>query len=174
MSTRSSRPSSAKAPVIRQYPPVDRIRGRALLLCLAVVALLGGAACSAGGPQASPLIVVNGAWVQVSGGVELPAAGYFEIVNRGSTDDSLVSASSPGAASVELHQTMPEMSGMIGMESVAQVTCPAGATVTFAPGGYHLMITGLRAALRSGDSFELDLVFEHAGTIVVQAEVRQV
>jgi len=160
--------------VIRRFAPVACIRGRAVLLCFALVAALGGAACSAGGPQASPPIVVNGAWVQVSGGPELPAAGYFEIDNRGSTDDSLVSASSPGSASVELHQTMPDMSGMIGMTAVAQVTCPAGGSVTFAPGGYHLMIMGLSRQLATGDTLELDLVFAHAGTIVVQAAVRQV
>jgi periplasmic copper chaperone A len=160
--------------VIRRSAAVARIRGRAIVLCLAVIALLGGAACAASTPNASPLIVVGGAWVQVSGGQDLPAAGYFVIDNRGSADDTLLSASSPGAASVELHQTVPDMSGMIGMESVAQVTCPAGGSVTFAPGGYHLMIMGLTRQLTAGDALELDLVFEHAGTIVVQAAVRRV
>ena len=153
---------------------VARIQGRVLLLCLAVIALLGGAACAGSSPTPSPVIVVGGAWVQVSGGQDLPAAGYFVIDNRGSADDTLVSASSPGAASVELHQTMPDMSGIIGMESVAQVTCPAGGSVTFAPGAYHLMIMGLTRPLTAGDTLELDLVFQHAGTIVVQAAVRRV
>ena len=151
-----------------------RLQGRALLPWLALIALLGGAACTADRSQASAPIVVSGAWVQVSGGPELPAAGYFEIDNRGSADDRLLSASSPGAASVELHQTMPDMSGMIGMTAVAQVTCPAGSSVVFAPGGYHLMIMGLSRQLTAGDTLELDLVFAHAGTIVVQAAVRLV
>ena len=69
---------------------------------------------------------------------------------------------------------MPDMSGMIGMARVAQVTCPAGGRLAFAPGGYHLMITGLHRALAAGDTLELDLVFAHAGTIVVQAAVRHV
>lgn len=157
----------------RRFLSVARIRGRSLPLTAALV-LLGTVACSGTPPSPPPGIVVSGAWVQVAGGIDQPAAGYLTIDNRGSTDDTLVFASSPDASSVELHETMPEMSGMIGMESVAQVTCPADATVTFAPGGYHLMITGLSAPLRSDDSFELDLEFEHAGTIVVQATVRQV
>jgi copper(I)-binding protein len=160
--------------VTRRSVPVARFRSRAVLLWLAAIALLGGAACGGSTPNASPLIVVNGAWVQVSGGVDLPAAGYFVIDNRGSADDTLLSASSPGSASVELHQTIPDMSGMIGMESVAQVTCPAGGSVTFAPGGDHLMIMGLTRQLAAGDALELDLVFQHAGTIVVQAAVRRV
>ena len=155
--------------------PAGRIRRRQRLLLVGVIALLGGAACSSGTqPSPLPAITVSDAWVQVSGGMDLPAAGYFTIENHGSADDALLSASSPRAAAVELHETMPEMSGMIGMDAVARVSCPAGGTVAFAPGGYHLMISGLTGQLKAGDLLELDLVFEHAGTIVVQAEVRQV
>ena len=158
--------------MIRRYNLMAFAPGRALLVCL--LALLGSAACSGGAPSPASAIVVSGAWVQVAGGVDQPAAGYFTIRNQGSAPDILLSASSPAASSVELHETMPEMSGMVGMESVAQVVCPAGSSVTFAPGGDHLMISGLRAALHAGDSFELDLVFQRAGTITVQAAVRQV
>jgi periplasmic copper chaperone A len=146
----------------------------ALLALLCVIALLGSTGCSGSPPSPAPAIVVSDAWVQVTGGNDLPAAGYFRIDNRGDTDDTLLSASSPGATSVELHQTGPEMSGMIGMNSVASVPCSAHATVTFAPGGYHLMISGLVAQLRPGDYLELALGFARAGTIVVQAEVRRV
>ena len=151
------------------------VRGRLLPFLVGVLVLLGSAACSAGSPASpSPAIVVSGAWVQVTGGMSLPAAGYFTIENHGSVDDALRAASSPGAASIELHETMPEMSGMTGMDSVARVSCPAGGSVAFAPGGYHLMIMGLTRQLKAGDELELDLVFEHAGTIIVQATVRQV
>jgi copper(I)-binding protein len=149
-------------------------RRPALFALLCVIALLGSTGCSGGPPNPTPAIVVSNAWVQVTGDSDLPAAGYFTIDNRGATADTLLSASSPGATSVELHQTGPEMSGMIGMDSVASVGCSAHATVTFAPGGYHLMISGLVTALNAGGHLELDLMFAHAGTIVVQAEVRQV
>jgi len=152
---------------------VPRIRGR-LLLLLGAVALIGSSACSSGSqPGSSPAVTVSGAWVRITGGLDQPAAGYLTIDNHGSADDALLSASSPRAGSVELHETMPEMSGMIGMDSVTRVSCPAGGSVAFAPGGYHLMISGLSGQLKAGDLLELDLVFEHAGTIVVQAEVRQ-
>jgi copper(I)-binding protein len=147
---------------------------RVLLSLLGVLALLGSAGCSGSPSTPTAAIVVSDAWVQVTGGSALPAAGYFTIDNRGDADDTLLSASSPGATLVELHQTGPEMSGMIGMNAVASVPCSAHATVTFAPGGYHLMLSGLVAQLRTGDHVELDLVFARAGTIVVQAAVRQV
>ena len=152
-----------------------RIRGSALVFVVGLVTLLVIAACSgAAQPSQASALVVKDAWVQVSAGVDQPAAGYFTVANLGSTDDQLVSASSPGAASVELHQSMPDGSGMMEMRSIGRVDCPVGGTLTFAPGGYHLMISGLTAPLKAGDQLELDLVFAHAGRIVVEAEVRQV
>ena len=35
------------------------------------------------------------------------------------------------------------------------------------------MIMGLKSELAVGGTIELDLVFEHAGKVVVQAEIRQ-
>jgi copper(I)-binding protein len=144
------------------------------LLLLVAAVLLSLAACS-GGTRASPspAITVSDAWVRISGGPDQPAAGYFTIANHGSAGDALVAASSPGAASVEVHESSMDSSGMVGMQPVARLNCPIGGTVAFAPGGYHLMISGLTRQLQAGDLLELDLVFEHAGTIIVQAAVRQ-
>jgi copper(I)-binding protein len=137
-------------------------------------ALAGLGACSGvSQPSASPGVTIRDPWILVAGGIEQPAAGYLTIANTGSTADALTSVSSPGAASVEIHETAMDSSGMMGMHPVTRLDCPIGGTVSLAPGGYHLMITGLKAVLKAGDLFELDLVFEHAGTIVVQAEVRQ-
>ena len=61
---------------------------------------------------------------------------------------------------------------MMGMHPVDRVDVPAGATVALAPGGYHLMIAGLTAPLQAGDRLELDLVFQRAGRIIVEADVR--
>lgn len=131
------------------------------------------AACSVGAtPAASPTLTIGDPWVRISGGMDQPAAGYLTITNASAAADALLSASSPGAASVELHQTAMDSGGMIGMHPVARLYIPAGGTVTLAPGGYHLMIMGLKTQLKAGDRLELDLVFDHVGTVVVQAEVR--
>jgi hypothetical protein len=160
--------------VTRGPVPASGIHRGAWLLILIASVLAGLGACSGvSQPSASPAITVSDAWVLISGGPDQPAAGYLTIANHGSADDALVAASSPGAASVEVHQSSMDSAGMIGMHPVARLGCPIGGTVALAPGGYHLMISGLTGQLRAGDRLELDLVFEHAGTIVVQAEVRQ-
>ena len=61
---------------------------------------------------------------------------------------------------------------MMGMVPVDRVDIPAGGSVEFKPGSYHLMIMELTGALTVGQTVDLTLVFEKAGTITVKAEVR--
>jgi protein SCO1 len=98
------------------------------------------------------------------------AAGYVTIVNRGATPDALVSATADVAASVEIHETR-NMSGMMMMEKAPKVVVPPGARVELKPGGYHLMLIGLKQALGPGQTVTLTLVFERAGAIKARAEV---
>ena len=49
----------------------------------------------------------------------------------------------------------------------------AGQELRFEPNGMHLMLTGLRRPLFAGESFELKLVFERAGTLKVKVVVRK-
>jgi len=136
------------------------------LLTLAAIALV--AACSASGSS----VKTADAWARPgSSGAE--TAAYLTITNSGSAADSLLSASSPSAASVELHETSMDSSGMTGMHPVDKIEIPAGGSVTLEPGGKHLMVMGLTKDLAVGDQLEVDLVFQNAGTVKVQAEVKQ-
>ncbi len=47
----------------------------------------------------------------------------------------------------------------------------AGATVSLQPGGYHLMLTGLKSPLTAGMHFPLTLTFAKAGRVTVDAVV---
>jgi copper(I)-binding protein len=42
------------------------------------------------------------------------------------------------------------------------------------PGGLHLMLMDLRNPLREGDRLEGVLVFEHAGRVAVQLQVKKI
>jgi periplasmic copper chaperone A len=136
---------------------------------LALVALFALAACGAAAPSAGS-ITVHDAWVRLPMGDM--TAGYLVIENGTGTADILSSVTTPSGASVALHRTTTDPSGMTGMEPVDGIHVPAGGTVELAPGGFHMMIGGLPALTKVGDHVELHLVFEHAGTVVVQAEVR--
>ena len=146
------------------------MRSRSLSLAAPFVLVLLAAACSAGSGGA---VTVSEAWARPAAGLNQPDAAYLVISNRSGRPDALLSVSSPGASSVEMHESGMDSSGMMAMRPVARIEVPAGATVTLEPGGFHLMLVGLKAPLQAGGTIQLDLRFEHAGTISVQAAVRE-
>lgn len=145
-------------------------RRRFLGFAAATVLALSLGACSAG--PGGTAATISGAWVRPPQGMERPAAGYL-VITGGTVADALIGASSPVAGSVQIHETSTDASGMTGMHPVARVEIPAGATVTFQPGGYHLMFMELSGTIEVGKTVQIDLTFEKAGKITVQAEVRQ-
>lgn len=100
---------------------------------------------------------------------------YFRgIRNTGAGADRLLSASTPAAASVDIHR-MQMQGEVMQMRAVPAVEIPAGATVVMkqgAPDGYHLMLTGLKAPLKDGDRFPVTLTFEKAGSHEVNVWVQ--
>ena len=98
------------------------------------------------------------------------SAGYFEITNHGHHDDRLIGASSPVSETVEIH-THNEVDGVMKMRRVEGVELPAGKSVFFKPGGYHLMFFG--TALKEGQTdISVTLTYETAPpvTIIVPLE----
>lgn len=96
----------------------------------------------------------------------LPAAGYFILTNSGSQPVVLARAHSPVFAQVMMHRSSLE-NEMASMQHVAQIEVPAGATLTFAPGGYHLMMMDRQNALTLGDQIEVSLQFTDGQSLPV-------
>lgn len=145
----------------------------ALLASLLVAASLAGCSSAATSAPSAAAPTVSDAWVRPPMGSGQPAGGYMTITNPGGQADALVGVSSPVASSVEIHETTTDASGMTGMHPIDRLDVPAGGSVTLQPGGYHLMLMGVTQPLAVGTTVELDLVFEYAGDVTVQAEVRQ-
>ncbi len=100
---------------------------------------------------------------------------YFRnLRNRGVVPDRLVSAQTPVAARVGLHRMQME-GNVMRMREVSAVELPAKSDVRLrhaSTDGYHLMLEGLKAPLKDGDSFPLTLRFENAGERTVQIHVQ--
>ena len=147
-----------------------------LLLARSFIVALAAIAIAACGPAAAPsstaAISISDAWAR-PGAAGGQSAAYLTIANTSGTADALLSATSPGAAPVQLHETTTDGAGMMGMQPVARLDVPAGGSVQLKPGSYHLMLMGLTGDLVAGKTIQLDLVFEHAGKVVVMAEVRK-
>ncbi|GAB4428249.1 MAG: copper chaperone PCu(A)C [Chloroflexi bacterium OHK40] len=101
------------------------------------------------------------------------SAAYMTLVNSGSAPDRLLSASTDAARTVELHETTM-VDNVMRMAPVAGgIEVPANGQAELKPGGLHVMLIGLNRDLNAGDTVRLTLTFERAGTITVDAPVRQ-
>lgn len=128
---------------------------------------LVAAAPDAHAHHATP-IVIEQPWSRATPPGAQTGVAYLRIINHGTEPDVLLSASSPRAAQIEFHVTTMT-DGVMKMRPATQgVTVPAGGTVELKPdGGYHLMLGGLKAPLRSGTMLPVTLRFAKAGTIEV-------
>ena len=115
-------------------------------------------------------IAVSMPWTRAAGQGGT-GAGFLAIANRGSTADRLVGATSPIARLVEIHTHIRE-GDILRMRPVAAVDLPPGGTVTLQPGGFHLMLIGLKEPLIQGQSVPLTLRFERAGEVRVMLAVQ--
>ncbi len=92
--------------------------------------------------------------------------GYLSIANAGAKPDKLLSVSCACASMVMLHATVTHM-GVTVMSDPGYIVIPAHGRAQLTPGGYHLMLMGLRAPPKDGSTQDMTLRFEHAGKVVV-------
>jgi copper(I)-binding protein len=104
-------------------------------------------------------------WVRTPPGGRDVTAGYVSL-RAGAEDDQLVAASSPIAARVEIH-TMEDDGEVMRMRQVEAIDLPAGAEVSLAPGGDHLMFFGVDTAALDGEA-EVTLEFASGATSTVR------
>jgi copper(I)-binding protein len=139
---------------------------RAFLIAAALLTAAGAAAQTKSG------IEVESAWARATPGSSKDTAAYLKIANKGSTPDRLVSVSSPIAGKADLHETRNE-NGIMRMRPVTDLNLAPGQTVELKPSAEHIMLTGLKQALKAGDSFPLTLKFEKAGDVPVTVKVER-
>jgi copper(I)-binding protein len=102
------------------------------------------------------------------------AGGYLTIVNNGGVPDRLVSVTSDISAKAEVHE-MGVKDGVMTMRPVeGGVAIPAGGKVELKPGGYHLMLMGLKRPVKEGESFPATLTFEKAGSVAIEFQVEAI
>jgi copper(I)-binding protein len=103
------------------------------------------------------------------------ATGMFASITS-AKGGKLVSASSPVAGVVEIHEMAMEGNLMKMRALPSGLDLPAGKAVALKPGGYHVMLMDLKQQLKPGDTVPVTLVFEAADktreTVEVKAPVK--
>jgi periplasmic copper chaperone A len=136
----------------------------AAVLLLAIVAGVG----MLGNDEPPPLLAsIDGVATTARAGTN--GAVYLEFVNDGGSD-RLTGAASSEAVRAELHLT-ESREGLTVMVHEDDRPIDGHSTTVFAPGGSHVMLSGLRGDLEPGDVVELTLQFEHSASRTVTVPV---
>lgn len=121
--------------------------------------------------QQQSAITIEDPWVATTNPGATVAGGYVVIRNTGRDADRLLSATSPRAARVELHE-MTMANGVMRMRELEAVPVPAGGVATLQPGGLHIMFFDIDAPFAEGQRIPVTLQFERAGSMRVEFDAR--
>jgi copper(I)-binding protein len=114
-------------------------------------------------------VTVEHPWARATAEHAETGAAYATIT--AGTSDRLTGASTPAAASVQVHEIIHD-NGIVRMREVdGGLALEPGKPVTLAPGSYHLMLIGLKQQLKPGASFPITLSFANEPAVTVTVPV---
>ena len=140
-------------------------------LFLLALLLLTAVACSGSEDEG---ITVTDPWGRTSPAAAENGAFYMMLTNNGSSDDTLLSASTDACGMVELHEMYDKGDGVMGMRPVegGNIPVPAGGSAELKPGGLHVMCMMKQIDFEAGTEIPITLTFENAGDMEVTAVIR--
>lgn len=115
-------------------------------------------------------ITVDHPWARATPGAVKNSAAFMVFDNKGAAD-KLISVTGDVAREIQIHSMITE-AGVMKMREIKALDIPANGKAELKPGGFHVMLIGLKDGLKEGEKFPLKLKFEKAGelTVVVTAE----
>ena len=142
----------------------------AVFVALAVASVVGPDAALAANKPCLP--VVRDAWVRLPPGNMPMMAGFGRIENRCGMPVTVLRASSPSFASVELHETKV-IDGVSRMRPVPELRLAPNGAAVLKPGGLHLMLMKPSAPLNPGSRVVLQFELAGGGKVLGEFEVRK-
>ena len=131
---------------------------------LSIIALLMTTCAAAFSPAwAAPFQITDG-WFRALPG-KLPAGGYFTAYNSTNQDISILGADSDACGMLMMHHSSNK-GGMSGMDMADKVSVPAGGTVRFQPGGYHLMCDNPTVKMKVGNKVAVLLKLSDGSSVI--------
>ena len=123
--------------------------------------------------QAGDAMMTMGAWARPSIGAKGNSAAYFKIMNHSDKADRIVGAKADVSRLVQIHTHIMDGDIMRMRRVEGGVDVPAGGTVEFKPGSFHIMLIDLKSKLAENDTFPLTLVFESGSEVKVDVKVQK-
>ena len=142
-----------------------RLAVGAAFLILALTGCAGtGAGPAATQTAAASTLSITDAWVKAADTGMSAAFGILK--NAGTKDVTVVSAASPAASMLQLHDTVSNDAGeMVMQEKKSGFVVPAGGTLELAPGGNHIMLMELTSPIKAGDEAAFTLTLSDGSTL---------
>jgi copper(I)-binding protein len=116
-------------------------------------------------------IVIKNPWVRAVPPTAKNSALFMVIQNNSDKTDVLKAVKSDVCKMVMIHRTVKQ-GDMMKMVHVHELQIPPRSKVELKPGGYHIMLMGLKRPLKVGEILEFKLIFKNAGEITVKAPVK--
>ena len=138
-----------------------------VIMCAAIGITLGTAAIAQNASVGS--IKIENGYTRATAPGQQVAGGFLKSENKGAADQ-LISASSPAAGEVQLHE-MAMDGNVMRMRQVKDIALPANGAVELKPGGLHLMFMNIKAPLSVGETVPVKLKFAKAGEVEVRLSV---
>ena len=136
-----------------------------------VLLLLLTSSVSAAGPSTKGM-EIHDAWVREAPPNAAVMAAYLTLHNHSAKTFTLISVASPDFERVEMHRT-EQHDGMTKMLPVSRVMLSTNGSVSFQPGGMHLMLMKPKKQLKSGDSISLSLFFTDESSLKISVPVKK-
>lgn len=121
---------------------------------------------------AAEKIEVHDAWVREAPPAATVMAAYLTLHNHSAKAYTLVRLSSPDFKKVEMHR-MEQHDGMNKMIPVSRVILSSKGSVSFQPGGMHLMLMKPKRPFKAGDTINLTLFFTDKSSMKVSLPVKK-
>jgi|GEM_PF-232231 cytochrome c biogenesis protein CcmG/thiol:disulfide interchange protein DsbE len=116
-------------------------------------------------------LMVHGAYARATVSGQAVGAVYLTVINHGDSADRLVSASTSAAQAVQFH-SMSQENNVSRMRQESGFDIPTQGELNLKPGGQHLMLVGLKGALKAGDQLTLKLTFAKGGEREVKVPIQ--
>jgi copper(I)-binding protein len=117
-------------------------------------------------------LVLRDGWVRVPPKGARAGAAYLTIANDGDSEDRLTGGKTAAADFLEMHE-MKMDKGVMSMRAVeGGLALPPRSETRLKPGGYHLMLIGLKTSIAAGDDIVMTLHFAKQGEVTVHLPAR--
>ncbi len=131
----------------------------------------GNAGGSHGTPVVSGDLHIEGAWARPSI-PDSPGAVYLVITNEGNKPDRLTGVQTE-IATAEIHESRLDGDVMKMVPLPEGIEIPGNSKIEIRPGGYHIMLVGLKRELKPGDEFEIILTFKNNAPATIEVTVNE-